>query len=186
MSKRHHCLPQIWLMTDERLGIGLIPAIRALPRGSGIVFRHYATAPEERRRIFHTVQREARRYGHLLVLAGSPALARGWGADGAHGRHFGALTAPVHSIPEIRAAEKKGARLLFLSPLYPTQSHPGARSLGRVRFLALCQQARRPIIALGGMTAARFARIKSMGIYGWAAIDGLAAGPAQKRNAVPR
>ena len=177
MSKRHHCLPQIWLMTDERLGDGLIPAIRALPRGSGIVFRHYATGPKARRCLFRAVRREARRFGHMVLLAGPPQLARGWGADGTHGRHFGALTAPVHSIPEMRAAEQKGARLLFLSPIYATQSHPGARSLGRIRFLALHQQARRPVIALGGMTAARFARIKAVGIYGWAAIDGLAAKP---------
>jgi thiamine-phosphate pyrophosphorylase len=186
MSKRHHCLPKIWLMTDERLGDRLIPAIRALPRGAGIIFRHYATPAKARRVLFDAVHREARRHGHMLLLAGSARQARGWRADGTHGRHFGALTAPVHSVPEMRAAEKRGARLLFLSPLYPTQSHPGGRAMGRVRFLAMRQQARQPVIALGGMTQGRFKRIAGAGVYGWAAIDGLSGGPDQKRKAVPR
>ena len=44
----------------------------------------------------------------------------------------------------------------------------------------------RPIIALGGMTGARFARLQSSNLYGWAAIDGLAPPQRQKRKAVPR
>jgi thiamine-phosphate pyrophosphorylase len=36
-------------MTDERLGDALWTALRRLPRGAGIVFRHYATPPAERR-----------------------------------------------------------------------------------------------------------------------------------------
>ena len=173
MPKRHHLLPHLWLMTDERLGDALLPAIEALPRGAGIVFRHYATPPAERRRLFNAVRTRARRKRQMLVLAGPVAHARAWGADGSHGRHKGALTAPVHNLVELRAAERAGAALLFLSPIFPTRSHLGATHLGRVRFAALCQKTRRPVIALGGMTAARFKQLGPAGAYGWAAIDGL-------------
>ncbi|MFM7028923.1 MAG: thiamine phosphate synthase [Chakrabartia sp.] len=173
MQKRHHPLPAIWLMTDERLGDGLLHAIAGLPRGAGIIFRHYATPPKARRQLFEKVRRAARRSGHVLVLAGTPRHARGWRAAGAHGRAKGTLTAPAHNLREVRAAERRGAKLAFVSPVFPTRSHPGAPVLGRVRFLDLVRQARCPVIALGGMTKARFARLKRGKIYGWAAIDGL-------------
>ena len=32
-------LPRLWLMTDERVGDALIPAVERLPRGAGTVFR---------------------------------------------------------------------------------------------------------------------------------------------------
>lgn len=195
MSKRHCSLPPLWLMTDERLGSALFATLAALPAGSGVIFRHYATPKAERRALFNHVRAIARKKRLVLVLAGSPGQARAWGAQGSHGRHPGAMTAPVHNLVEMRAAERRGAQLLFLSPLFATRSHPGGRGLGRVRFAALCHQARRPVIALGGMTDARFRRLPKAGnrsyCHGWAAIDGLtvtavAAGRDQKRNAVPR
>ncbi len=173
MSKRHSSLPRIWLMTDERLGDALFAAIQALPRGSGIVFRHYATPAVQRRQLFDQVRRLARTRRLMVILAGPPHQAQAWRADGSHGRHRGAVTAPVHTLAELNAAQKAGAKLLFLSPVFATQSHPGAPALGRVRFAALARKARRPVIALGGMTAARFKQLQSLKIYGWAAIDGL-------------
>ena len=173
MSKRHSSLPRIWLMTDERLGDALFAAIQALPRGSGIVFRHYATPAVQRRQLFDQVRRLARTRRLMVILAGPPHQAQAWRADGSHGRHRGAMTAPVHTLAELNAAQKAGAKLLFLSPVFATRSHPDARPLGRQRFAALCQKTHLPVIALGGMTAARFKRIKSLGAYGWAAIDGL-------------
>lgn len=76
-------------------------------------------------------------------------------------------------MKEMRAAERAGVDLLFVSPIFPTRSHPAARTLGKVRFGLLSRQARKPVIALGGMTAHRANGLRSMGIYGWAAIDAL-------------
>lgn len=168
------------------MGDALWPAVQALPKGAGIIFRHYATPLHERRALFETVRQIARRRRLFLVLAGSQHLARAWRAEGSHGRHRGALTAPVHNLRELRCAETQGARLLFLSPVFPTQSHAGGRVLGRVRFGLLAQQARQPVIALGGMTARRFTTLRSKQVQGWAAIDGLCTRKRQKRNAVPR
>jgi thiamine-phosphate pyrophosphorylase len=111
----------------------------------------------------------------VLVLAGSPELARDWGADGSHGREFegGApfRTAPAHNLAEIRQAERSGAELLFLSPVFATRSHPAAKPLGPARFALLSRQTRLPVIALGGMNRRRARGLA--GAYGWAAIDAL-------------
>jgi len=170
-------LPHLWLMTDERQGDALWSALDALPRGTGVVFRHYSLSPADRRTMFDRVRRIARRRGLTLLLAGSPAQAAAWGADGAHGRfsHIGAgrmlRSTPVHNAAELRAAHH--ADLVFVSPVFPTRSHPGARSLGPRRFAALLAQADMPVIALGGVDAKRAKRLIAMGAHGWAAIDGL-------------
>ena len=159
-------LPRLWLMTDERLGDRLADAVARLPEGAGIVFRHYRLGEADRGALF-----EAVRAAHpgVLLLAGPPELAAAWGADGSHGRHRGAVTAPAHDLAEIRAAVTFGARLIFLSPVYATRSHPDAPVLGPEGFATLAAQTRLPVIALGGMNAER---AKSLaGAYGWGGID---------------
>jgi thiamine-phosphate pyrophosphorylase len=108
-----------------------------------------------------------------VLLAGPAARARAWGADGSHGRGRGdgLRGAPVHGLAEIRAAERNGAAFVFLSPVYPTCSHPGARPLGLARFAWLARRTPLPVIALGGMNPTRGRRLASFGAYGWAGID---------------
>ena len=165
MPQRHRQqLPSLWLMTDERMGDALLPSIERLPTGSGIIFRHYSLTPAARSVLLGRIRRIARAR-RLTVLSG--------GRRGEHGRHFGALTAPVHSLRERIAAERRGARLIFVSAVFPTASHPGARPLGRVRFGLLIRGSRIPVIALGGMTRKNARSLSGLGIYGWAAISGL-------------
>lgn len=157
-------------MTDERHGDGLFAALERLPADGGIVFRHHSLPERERRALFDRVRAAHR---GLLLLAGSAGRARSWGADGSHGRGRGEhlRSAPVHSYTEIRAAERDGASLLFLSPVFPTRSHPGARTLGLARFAWLARRTMLPVIALGGMNEARDKQLASFGAYGWAGID---------------
>lgn len=174
MRPRHPELPQLWLMTDERQSGSLLAAVARLPAGSGIVFRHKATADAERRRLFDRVRRVARRRGLIVLLAAKDTKARRWGADGAHHRHPHAPrygTAPAHDLVEIRVAERSGAGAIFLAPLHATRSHPGAPSLGRMRFAALARATRLPVIALGGIDRIRGRMAMRVGAHGWAAID---------------
>lgn len=186
-----HPLPRLWLMTDERIGEALWPALTGLPRGSGVVFRHYATPAAERRRLFEAVRKIARRRHLLLILAGSPRQAIGWRADGAHGRsrHAGGerhllRTAPAHDPGELIAAMRAGVDLVFVSPVFTTRSHPAQPSLGPTRFGLTIRPAVAPIIALGGMNSVRFRRLRQFGAYGWAAIDALTRD--QNLKVVPR
>jgi thiamine-phosphate pyrophosphorylase len=168
---RRHPLPRLWLVTDERQGEGLWAALERLPAGAGILFRHYALLGPARRALFEEVKRIARRRRLLLVVAGGPLP----GGDGAHDRRgAGIRTASAHNLRELRSAERAGADLVFLSPVYPTRSHPGGRPLGPRRFALIAHQARVPVIALGGMDEARFRTLG--GGYGWAGIDAWSGG----------
>ena len=162
-------LPSVWLFTDERQGEALWAALERLPRGAGVVFRHYKTP--DRAALARRVRTICRRRGLMFVVAGPPSLARAWRADGAHGRFPGTLTAPAHGMTELVAARRGGARLAFLSPLFATRSHPGGRPLGRLRFGALARRAPLPVAALGGMTARRARQLAALGGSGWGAID---------------
>jgi thiamine-phosphate pyrophosphorylase len=162
---RRQPLPRLWLMTDERLGEDLWPALERLPRGAGVVFRHYSLAPRERRKLFEQVRRVARRRRLFLLASG-----RGLRGDGVHsGRGGGLRSASAHDLAELKAAERSGASLVFLSPAFPTRSHPEARPLGPVRFGLIAGRAGIPVIALGGMDRRRARRLPH--IYGWAGID---------------
>ena len=163
---RRQPLPRLWLMTDERQGDGLWTALERLPRGAGVVFRHYGLPTAERRSLFEAVRRVARQRRLTLLVAGNP-LAE---ADGTHGRRGrGMMSASAHNLRELRAAERAGAHLVFLSPVFATRSHPDAKPLGPRRFALLAHQAKVPVIALGGMNAECFRSLG--GAYGWAGID---------------
>ncbi|WP_367112963.1 thiamine phosphate synthase [Sphingomonas sp.] len=106
----------------------------------------------------------------MLVRAGARRL--GPGEAGVHGRRSDMLsTWPAHSRREAVAAIRKGADVLFVSPVFPTRSHPGARTLGRVRLGLMIRGLGVPVIALGGMDARRAEGLRALGIYGWAGID---------------
>ncbi|UAK26777.1 thiamine phosphate synthase [Sphingomonas nostoxanthinifaciens] len=156
------------------MGDALWVALARLPRGGGVIFRHYRTPLPERRVLFAHVRTIARARRLVLVLAGDPRIAAAWRADGVHGAHGGRgllHTAPVHDRRALIAAARAGADLVLLSPVFPTRSHPGAVTLGAIRFGLAARDVRPPVIALGGMTAARFRRVGPLGAYGWAAID---------------
>lgn len=175
-------LPRLWLVSDHRNDPVLEAALRRLPRGSGLVLRHYHLGRAERARRFRALRRLCRRLGHTIVLAGPPELAGKWGADGSYGPPLparGALRlASAHSLREIAAANRTGAGLVLLSPVFPTRSHPGAASLGALRFALIARRSAAPVLAMGGMNARSARRLRA---WGWAAIDGL----SQKMPRIP-
>jgi len=156
-------------MTDERLGDALWTALRRLPRGAGIVFRHYATPPAERRALYRRIARIAGQRGLVLVRAGPDRLGC---EDGVHGqRGAGLVTWPAHSRREAVRGVRAGAAVLFVSPVYATRSHPGASALGEAAAARVAAGLPVAAIALGGVTPARGARLMRRGFHGWAAID---------------
>lgn len=180
-------VPRLWLITDERQGDALLSSVEALPRGSAVLFRHYATAETERRILFEALRQVAARQGLWLFLSDKVALARRWRADGVHlagsnkspqktarhGHSCGLLISmTAHDDVELRLANRL-ADIIFVAPVYATASHPGETTLGEEGFARLAQDARRPVIALGGMTEERFRILADKGADGWAAIDGL-------------
>jgi thiamine-phosphate pyrophosphorylase len=76
-------------------------------------------------------------------------------------------------MAQLRAAERAGVDLIFLSPLFATRSHPGARPLGPFRFAAIARRASMPVMALGGVHPRHSGAIRRLGAAGFGAIDGL-------------
>jgi 8-oxo-dGTP diphosphatase len=57
-----------------------------------------------------------------------------------------------------------------LAPVLPTQTHPGAATLGWEQFAGLVAQVNLPVYALGGMTEAYLDQVRHSGGQGIAAI----------------
>ena len=174
---RQSPLPILWLVSDARNDAALERALARLPRGSGLIFRHYHLEPEARRKRFGKLARLARGRGHRIVLAASARQARAWGADGAYGSAGTLAGGPAmlrlvtaHSLAELGHVRRAHADAILLSPVFPTRSHPGAGTLGPARFRLIARHARLPVIALGGMT---LHRARTLGWKNWAAIDGI-------------
>ena len=168
-------MPKVWLVSDERNDAVLARAIRRLPRGSGVIFRHFHLSPQEWRARLRTVRALCRSGGHVLIVAGPPTQTRRVGAAGSYGPPVPHRTlANAHSFREIGRANALGADTIVLSPVFATRSHPGTKPLGTLRALLLARRAQVPVIALGGMTRARFGLLGQARLFaGWAAIDGL-------------
>ena len=167
-------LPARWLLSDARGDAGLEAALAKLPRGSGVVLRHYHLAEPERAARLAQLTRLARARGLVVVRSGAMAEARRRGADGAYGPAAalarggtGLRLVTVHSLREIARAGRR-ADALLLSPVFATRSHPGGATLGVVRFRLLAARAKVPVIALGGINARAAQRLKWPR---WAAID---------------
>jgi thiamine-phosphate pyrophosphorylase len=185
-----HPLPLLWLISDARNDAGLEAALARIPRGSGLIYRHYHLPMPQRRARFAVLARAARAKGHYVVLAGSMAQAKAWGADGAYGAARvirrggrGLRLATVHGLREMRQARRCDA--VLLSPVFPTRSHPDGNTLGALRFRLMAARACVPVIALGGMDKAR---ARALHWPRWAAIDGLVQGltPPLSPSALPR
>jgi len=158
--KRPKAPPPLWLFTDAARLPNPLPVIARLPRGlCGVVFRH--DAARNRAALARRVAALCQVRGVALVVAGDAALARALGA-GVHarggafaGRTPGLVTASAHTPAQVVRARRAGADLIFISPVFPTGSHPGAPVLGPVgwRALAALAGSARPC-ALGGITGA--------------------------------
>lgn len=159
-------IPPLWLFTDARRLPDPRPAVARLPRGlAGVVLRH--DGDPGRPALGRDLARLCRARRLQLVVAGDVRLAAGLRA-GVHlrgGRWPGAarvpglLTSSAHSIPELRRAWRAGARLVFLSPLFPTASHPGTPALGPASWARMARAAPVAVAALGGVEAVWLRRL---------------------------
>jgi thiamine-phosphate pyrophosphorylase len=159
------CRPVLWLFTDAARLADPRAAVARLPKGlCGVVLRHDGAA--DRAALGRDLARICRARRLALVVAGDARLAALLGA-GVHlrgGRWFSSgagnraaqrcralLTSSAHDFRELRRARLAGADLVFLSPAFPTASHPGAPALGGARWAGLARRARLPVAALGGI-----------------------------------
>lgn len=174
MEARQRSWPRMWLMTDERVGDRLWKAIGRLSPRSGIVFRHYSLPRPAREELAGRVASAARERGITFAVARDVELAERLAAEMVHNPGTPTdlpFSRSVHSLEEAQTAQAEGAALVFVSPVYPTRSHPGREPLGPELAIRIAKVAGVPPIALGGVNADKFAALELEGFYGWAGID---------------
>ncbi len=104
----------------------------------------------------------AHAYGALVLINGDIELAQEIGADGVHlnSAQLAALStrpdlewcaASCHSVDELQLTVEMGLDFAVLSPVLPTQSHPGAAHLGWQAFATMAAGSAIPVYALGGL-----------------------------------
>jgi thiamine-phosphate pyrophosphorylase len=168
--------PTAWLMTDERMGDRLWPAIEcAGDLAAGIIFRHHSTEREKRAVLGSQVADLAHRRGLVLGVARDAVLAQELGAALVHNPEEQTRELPVsravHNEAEAAVARDEGAALVFVSPVYATNSHPRGLVLGEKEAARLAMIADVPAFALGGVSGREWPRLKQLGFAGWAGID---------------
>jgi 8-oxo-dGTP diphosphatase len=103
-----------------------------------------------------------RQHDARLIINADVELAREIGADGVQltSAQLAELSvrpdvewcaASCHNAEELRRAEALGCDFALLSPVLPTQSHPGAPHLGWENFAAIAAGSSIPVYALGGL-----------------------------------
>ena len=115
-------------------------AIASLPADSIVIFRDYAHP--DRAALAIQLLKASRSAGCWFLVAGDVQLARRIDADGVHVPEymlatlaknvsgFSLITAACHSALALRHAKRVGVHMAIVSPVFPTGSHPGSKTLG--------------------------------------------------------
>lgn len=142
----------------------------------------------------------ARRHGARILLHGEARLAQLAGVDGVHlpsgsdAAAARALLGPqkligvsIHTITEAEAIDPHGCDYALAGPAFETPSKPGyGPEIGRKGLFEIARTARVPVLAIGGINAARIGEIIATGCAGVAVMGGVmrAADPAQEMRAL--
>jgi len=142
----------------------------------------------------------ARRHDARLMLHGEASLAKLAGADGVHlpsgsdPAAARALMGPgkligvsIHTVTEAEAIDPRTADYALAGPAFETPSKPGyGPEIGRKGLAEIAGAARVPVLAIGGINAARVAELIAAGCAGIAVMGGVmrAADPALEIGAL--
>lgn len=178
-TKSGRVLPRAFFVTDPIRTPDPLKVVKRLPRGFGIIWRHFGEST--RHATGHALARACRQRGLILLVANDPALARRIGAAGVHwperqlrgvrARWPGQIeTASAHSRAALTRAKQHGIDAVFLSAVFPSRSPSAGAPLGALRFNRLALASPLPVYALGGIAPDNASRIAKHAA-GWAAIE---------------
>ncbi len=195
-------IPRLWYISDGARGTAgrpLAEVIEAAVAGGveGVILRERDRPDHELAGLLERLL-PLRRRGVRLLVSRRLDLARAWGLDGvqlaadavepAQARAWlgpGALIGySAHSGKEARRAAEEGASYVTLSPIYPTGSKPGAPGHGPGWLAQASKDLPVPVLALGGVTAARVPEVLAAGAWGVAAVAAIGAAADVERAAL--
>jgi 8-oxo-dGTP diphosphatase len=178
--------PVLGISHAESLGVDSFLARLdvALANGLRLIQLRDKTLPDDvRLQLARETVRRAHGHGARVLVNGPLELAREAGADGVHLDSSAAARLTVrpdcdwvgvscHDGAELAHAAAIGADFALLSPVLPTQTHPGAATLGWKAFSTLAAASPIPVYGLGGLGRDDVALAQSHGAHGVALLRG--------------
>ncbi|HBU29684.1 MAG: DNA mismatch repair protein MutT [Thiobacillus sp. GWE1_62_9] len=178
--------PVLGISHAESLGVDTFLARLdvALANGLQLIQLRDKTLPEdERLALARETVRRAHLHGARVLVNGSLEQARAAAADGVHldavaaaqmaaRPDCGWVGVSCHDAAELAHAAAIGADYALLSPVLPTQTHPGAATLGWETFSVLAAASPIPVYGLGGLGRDDVTLAQSHGAHGVALLRG--------------
>ena len=186
--------PPLLLVTDRRQARQPLAAIvsAALDAGCRWISLREKDLPEDEqivlaRRLLATT----RAAGARLLLHGEASLAKLAGTDGVHLSSGADLTVArtllgrekligvsIHTVSEAEAIDPRYVDYALAGPAFETPSKPGyGPEIGRKGFFDIARAAPVPVLAIGGINAARIADLVAAGAAGVAVMGGIMRAP---------
>jgi len=170
----------LYVLTDERLGDRLEPAVAAALAGGARLVQYRDKSGDSARRLreARALRRLTRAYGALFLVNDDPALAAEAEADGVHlGRDDPGLgrarrlmgpeavigVSCYASLDRARAAVRAGADYVAFGSVYPSPTKPGAVYAPLSLFREARREIGRPLCAIGGITPDNAAPVAAAG-----------------------
>jgi thiamine-phosphate pyrophosphorylase len=188
-------IPRLWYWSDGARGSAgrdPVEVIERLARGGveAVVLRERDWSGLEWSDCLRRLEK-ARADGLRVLASRRLDVAQAFRLDGVH---LGAESVPVaearallgphalvgysaHAASEAAEAAAAGASHVTLSPIFATGSKPGAEPRGVAWLTDAVRSLSLPVLALGGVTAARVPALRAAGAHGVVAIEALGAAP---------
>lgn len=185
--------PNLIVMTDYRIQGDASQWISHMPAGSILCLRDYDMAGRE---AYAThLASAARQHAVRLIVGNDPKLAirvKAWGAhipEGVWRTSYGDIARAkaaglrvttsahslralhrAHAVAQPHCAKEVSCDAVLASPVFPTRSHPGAPTLGRMQLLEMTRASAVPVYALGGVTPHTIMQLGQLKLAGVAGI----------------
>src|SRR5262249_31003703 len=167
--------PPLLLITDRRQALRLLPAVisAAVSAGCRWVSVREKDLPADEQILLARSLSLVRAEGGKLLLHGEASLAKEAGIDGVHlpaGRGAAAarvligrekiLGVSIHTVTEAEAIDPACVDYALAGPAFETPSKPGyGPEIGRKGLADIAHACRVPVLAIGGINAARIAEV---------------------------
>ncbi len=182
--------PPLLLVTDRRQARRPLPDVIAAAFAAGcrwVSVREKDLPPDEQILLARSLLPLAHARGAKLMLHGEASLARDAGADGVHLPSGSdvvsarALIGPdkilgvsIHTVTEAEAIDPAHVDYVLAGPAFETASKPGyGPEIGRKGLAEIARAARVPVLAIGGINAARLGELVAAGAAGAAVMGGV-------------
>jgi len=189
--KKFPCPPV--LFTDRKKISNFEKVIENLPKNSAIIIREYDLNKKDREDFARKIVTFARPKGLKIIVGKDFSLARKIKADGIHFSDFDKLplqflkkksfpkkfifSFACHSEKSFLKSHQFQPNLIFITPIFPTTSHAGTKTLGLKNLAKITFKKRNPhyfaphIYALGGISSNNIKSLTKFNLSGFGAID---------------